>query len=264
MNFESILVGQTALVTGASRGIGRGVAKVLAEAGATVYATGRSIAEADLPPAVIRVPCDHTDDAQVATLFARIGVDSGRLDVLVNGVWGGYQDMVEDGKFTWGVPFWQQPLWRWNAMMEAGVRAAYVASHHAAAPMTIARRGLIVHLSHWAARKHIGNVIYGVAKAATDKMTADMAHELRPYDVTVVSLYPGLVRTEKVMAAAAVFDLSNSESPEYIGRCVAALAIDPEAQRWTGQAIVAAALGEAYDFADIDGTRPRPLTMADV
>jgi NAD(P)-dependent dehydrogenase (short-subunit alcohol dehydrogenase family) len=264
MNFESILDGQTALVTGASRGIGRGVAKVLAESGATVYATGRTIADADLPPAVIRLPCDHTNDAHVAAVFARIREDTGRLDVLVNGAWGGYERMVEDGKFTWGVPFWQQPLWRWNAMMDAGVRAAYVASHHAATPMTIARRGLIVHLSHWAGRKHIGNVIYGVSKAATDKMVADMAHELKPHGVTVVSLYPGLVRTEKVMAAAAVFDLSNSESPEYIGRGVAALAADSDAQRWTGQTIVAASLGETYGFTDIDGKRPRPLTLADV
>jgi len=264
MNFESILVGQTALVTGASRGIGRGVAKVLAEAGATVYATGRSIAEADLPTAVLRVPCDHNDDAQVAAVFGRIASDAGRLDVLVNNVWGGYERMIEDGKFTWGVPFWQQPLWRWHAMMDAGVRAAYVASHHAAMPMTLARRGLIVHLSHWAARKHIANVIYGVSKAATDKMVSDMAHELTPQGVTVVSLYPGMVRTEKVMEAAAFLDLSNSESPDYIGRAVAALASDPDAQRWTGQAIVAAALGNAYGFTDVDGKRPRPLTIADV
>src|SRR5215211_553397 len=108
MNFESILVGQTALVTGASRGIGRGVATVLATAGATVYATGRTIADADLPGPVIRVPCDHDDDAQVAAVFARISEDTGRLDVLVNGVWGGYERMVEAGRFTWGVPFWQQ------------------------------------------------------------------------------------------------------------------------------------------------------------
>ena len=264
MNFASILVGQTALVTGASRGIGRGVATVLAEAGATVYATGRTIADADLPASIVRVPCDHDDDAQVAAVFARIRDDTGRIDVLVNGVWGGYERMVEDGTFTWGVPFWQQPLWRWHAMMDAGVRAAYVASHHAAAAMTAARRGLIVHLSHWAARKHIGNVIYGVSKAATDKMVADMAHELKAHAVSVVSLYPGMVRTEKVMEAAAFLDLSNSESPEYIGRAVVALASDPDAQRWTGQAIVVATLGEAYDFTDIDGKRPRPLSLADV
>src|SRR5262245_30829075 len=217
MDFTSMLTGQDALVTGASRGIGRGVANVLAAAGATVYATGRTVSDADLAPAVIRTPCDHTDDGQVTAVFERIRTDSGRLDLLVNGVWGGYERMVEQGAFTWGLPFWQQPLWRWAAMIDAGVRAGFVASQHAARPMVIARRGLIVHLSHWAARKRIGNVIYGVSKVATDKMASDMAEELRSYGVTVVSLYPGMVRTEAVMAAAAVLDLSNSESPEYIG-----------------------------------------------
>jgi len=200
----------------------------------------------------------------VAAAFARIRQDTARLDVLVNGVWGGYERMVEDSKFTWGLPFWQQPLWRWHAMMDAGVRAAYVASHHAAATMSTAGRGLIVHLSHWAAQKHIANVIYGVSKAATDKMVSDMAHELKPHGVTVVSLYPGMVRTEKVMEAAAFLDLSNSESPEYIGRAVAAMAADPDVQRWSGHTIVAASLGETYNFTDVDGKRPRPLSLDQV
>ena len=173
---------QVALVTGASRGIGRGVAQVLSDAGATVYATGRSIADAQLPDRVIRLRCDHTDDEQVARVFDRILDDTGRLDLLVNGVWGGYEQMMEHGQFTWPKPFWEQPLWRWDAMMTAGVRAGYVASHHAARLMVPQRRGLIVHLSHWAAQKHQSNVAYGVSKAATDKMTAHMAHELRSMD----------------------------------------------------------------------------------
>jgi len=256
---------QVALVTGASRGIGRGVANVLAESGGTVYATGRSILGADLSPAVIRIPCDHTVDTEVARVFERIGGEQGgRLDVLVNGAWGGYERMVENGAFTWMRPFWDQPLWRWDAMMNAGVRAGYVASAHAARLMVPARRGLIVHLSHWAAQKHLGNVIYGTSKAATDKMAGDMAHELRGHDVAVVSLYPGMVRTEAVMAAAAVLDLSNSESPEFIGRVVAVLAADDHRMRWTGQTLVAAALALEYGIADIDGTQPRPLTIADV
>src|SRR6516164_2626173 len=129
--------------------------------------------------------------------------------------------MVEDGRFTFIAPFWEQPTWRWDAMVTAGVRAAFVASQHAARTMVPARRGLIVHISSWAARKYIASTLYGLSKAATDKMAADMAHELRPHGVTVVSLYPGLVRTEAVLAAG-VFDLSNSESPEFIGRAVAA------------------------------------------
>ena len=106
--------------------------------------------------------------------------------------------------------------------------------------------------------------MYGVSKAATDKMTADMASELRPHGVAVVSLYPGLVRTEKVMEAAAWLDLSNSESPEFIGRAVAALAGDADVLRHTGNVLVAAALAQEYGFTDLDGKTPRPLTLADV
>ena len=111
--------------------------------------------------------------------------------------------------------------------------------------MMIARRsGLIVNLSYWAAQKHIANVAYGVAKAATDKMTADIAHELRDHGVAVVSLYPGLVRTEKVLQAAAWLDMSNSESPEFIGRAVVALADDADIMQVTGKVVVAASLAQ--------------------
>jgi len=121
-----------------------------------------------------------------------------------------------------------------------------------------------VNISSWAAQKHVGNVAYGVSKAATDKMTADMATELKPYGVAVVSLYPGLVRTEKVMEAVQGRDLPNSESPDFIGRAVAGLAADPDVLRHTGRVLVAASLAIEYGFTDIDGTTPRPLTLADV
>jgi NAD(P)-dependent dehydrogenase (short-subunit alcohol dehydrogenase family) len=149
-------------------------------------------------------------------------------------------------------------------MFSAGVRAHYQASQLAAPAMIAQRRGLIVNISSWAAQKHIGNVAYGVSKAATDKMTADMATELKPHGVAVVSLYPGLVRTEKVMEAAQYLDLSNSESPEFIGRAVAALAADPDVLRYTGKVLVAAGLAKEYGFKDIDGKTPRPLTLANV
>jgi NAD(P)-dependent dehydrogenase (short-subunit alcohol dehydrogenase family) len=148
-------------------------------------------------------------------------------------------------------------------MMTAGVRAAFVAGQHAARLMVPARRGLIVNISFWAAQTYLGNTLYGMAKAATDKMTSDMAHELKPHGVTAVSLYPGLVRTELVLAAK-VFDLSNSESPEFIGRVVAALAADPQVSSRTGKVLVAAAVAEEYGVTDIDGRRPRPLTLADL
>jgi dehydrogenase/reductase SDR family member 1 len=257
------LSNQVALVTGASRGVGRGVALGLTKAGATVFATGRSVNQADLGTGITRLVCDHTNDDAVAEVFRQIDEQVGRLDILVNVAWGGYERMVEDGRFTWASPFWEQPSWRWDAMITAGVRAAFVASQHAARRMIPAHRGLIVHVSSWAAQKYGGNVVYGLAKAATDRMASDMARQLHPHGVTVVSLYPGLVRTEAVLAAG-VFDLSNSESPEFIGRSVAALASDPEVSRRSGSVLVAAALAAEYDFTDVDGRRPRPLTLADV
>jgi dehydrogenase/reductase SDR family protein 1 len=239
------------------------VATALAQYGATVYATGRSIEAAPLDDSIRRVVCDHSDDASVERVFRRVAEEQGRLDVLVNNAWGGYEQMVEDGRFTWGAPFWEQPTWRWDAMMGSGVRAAFVASQHAARSMLPNKRGVIVNISTWAARKHIGNVLYGISKAATDKLTTDAAHELKQHGITVVSLYPGLVRTEAVLAAG-VFDLSNSESPEFVGRAVAALAADADVARWTGQILVTASVAQTYGFTDIDGRVPRPLTLADV
>ena len=262
----STLQGRVAVVTGASRGVGKGIVLGLAEAGATVYATGRTIAPepGPDPDQVIPVRCDHTDDAAVEELFHRVRGEQNRLDLLVNNVWGGYENMVVDGEFTWGRPFWEQPLWRWDAMFDAGVRAHYVAAIHAARMMVEQRSGLIVNISFWAAQKHIGNVAYGVSKAATDKLTMDMAQELKTHGVAVVSLYPGLVRTESVMAAAAFLDLSNSESPQFVGRAVAALAADPNVMSKSGQALVAAALALEYGFTDVDGKQPRPLTLDEI
>ncbi len=226
----------TAIVTGASRGVGRGVAIALSAAGLRVYATGRTVEQADLPAAVRRLRCDHRDDAQVEAAFARVLAEAGGIDVLVNSAWGGYERMVEDGQFTWPAPFWEQPRWRWDAMFAAGVRAGYVASQLAARAMVAARRGLIVNISYWAARKHMGNAAYGAAKAAVDKLSADMAEELRPQGVAALSLYPGLVRTEAVMAAAALghLDVTHSESPEFTGRVIAALLRDPALLRRSG------------------------------
>jgi NAD(P)-dependent dehydrogenase (short-subunit alcohol dehydrogenase family) len=255
-----------AVVTGASYGVGKGVALGLAEADATVYATGRTVSAVTSATngKIIPVRCDHTNDSEVEALFQKTRSEHGRLHILVNSAWGGYENMVENGEFTWMLPFWKQPVWRWDAMFAAGVRAAYVASAHAARIMVEQDSGLIVNISFWAAQKHIGNTAYGVSKAATDKMTADMAHELRDHNVAVVSLYPGLVRTEKVMQAADFLDMSNSESPQFIGRAVAALAADTGVMKKSGQVLVAAALAKEYGFTDIDGKRPRPLTLRDV
>lgn len=257
------LDGKVALVTGASRGVGKGVAEELARAGATVVAVARTASASTFSAPVIAVDCDLTDDAAIAALFERVHAMHGQLDLLVNVAWGGYERMVEDGRFTFGVPFWEQPLWRWDAMMATGVRTAFVASQQAARLMVPRRRGLIVNISFWPAQKFIANTPYGVSKAATDKLTADTAHELAPHGVTVLSLYPGLVRTEAVLAAG-VFDLSNSESPEFIGRVIAALAADPRVTQRNGRVIVAAAAAMEYGIVDVDGASPRPLTLADV
>lgn len=256
---------RVAVVTGGTRGVGRGIARALTQQGARAFVTGRSAPDWErLEEGITGIRCDHRVDAQVESAVCSLLSETDGIDILVNNVWGGYEGMVEDGRFTWPAPFWEQPLWRWDAMFAAGVRAHYHASQLAAPAMIARRRGLIVNISFWAAQKRIGNVAYGVSKAATDKLTADMAAELKPHGVTVVSLYPGLVRTEKVMEAAAYLDLSNSESPEFIGRAVAALASDPELIRHTGKVLVAAALAREYGFTDIDGKSPRPLELGDV
>jgi NAD(P)-dependent dehydrogenase (short-subunit alcohol dehydrogenase family) len=250
----------TAVVTGASRGVGRGVAISLAAAGYNVFATGRSIASSNLPISFASRPTILMMPNRGGSLPA--SRSRPRSTCWVNPSWGGCEQMVENGAFTWGVPFWDQPAHRWTAMLDAGVRAAWVCSAHAARIMVPRSRGLIVNLSFWPAQKYIGNTIYGVAKAATDKLTADTAHELRNHQVAVVSLYPGLVRTESVLEAAAQgwLNLSNSESPEFIGRVVAGLAADPAVMQLSGQVVVAAAYALQHAIADVDGRQPEPIT----
>ncbi|WP_020614771.1 SDR family NAD(P)-dependent oxidoreductase [Sediminispirochaeta bajacaliforniensis] len=249
---------KVALVTGASRGIGKGVALGLAEAGVTVYITGRTrqkdsvtnIIEGSIDETVEEIRkengkayslyCDHTEDHQVKEVFNQIYQNEGKIDILVNNVWGGYESMFSpQGEYLWEKPFWEQPIEQWDLMFAAGVRAHYVASQNAAKLMIKQKTGLIVNISHWAAQKFSGNVSYGVAKAATDKLTTDMAHDLMNYNITVVSIYPGLVRTERVMKAAEFLNLSNSESPQYTGRVIASLYADPKKKKKTGQVHIA-------------------------
>jgi len=255
-----------ALVTGASRGVGRGIVLGLVEAGFCVYATGRSIAAAELPGEVRRLPCDHLRDEETDRVFQTIEANGVGIDLLANCAWGGYERMIEDGVFTWAAPFWEQPFHRWTSMIDAGVRAAYVCSARAARLMVPRRRGFIVNISFWAAQKRIGNTLYGISKAATDKLTSDIAEELKPFGVAAISLYPGLVRTEAVVAAAAsgVFDLANSESPAFIGRVIAGLYNDPDLMQRSGRALVAAGMAAELGVTDIDGRLPRALTIADV
>jgi dehydrogenase/reductase SDR family member 1 len=276
------LTGKVALVTGASRGVGRGIALGLGEAGATVYVTGRTVEEGRaavaLPGTIyktaaevdrlggrgIAVRCDHRDDAQVAALVVRIRTEQGRLDILVNNVWGGYEHFYDGTEFWTETGFWTVPLARWDAMFAAGVRAHYVASVLVAPLMIEQGHGLIVNISAFVGQTVGEGVGYRVAKAADDRMAACMAHELRPHNVAGVALYPGLVRTEGVLKAVEHFDLSNSESPQFIGRAVAALAADPDVMRKSGQVLVAAELAEEYGFTDVDGRRPTSLRATEL
>jgi len=265
------LTDRVAVVIGGTSGLGRAIALGLAEAGAAVVASGRRQELVDEMAAAIKTlgreslncSVNVSDRASIDTLRDAVLQRFGKVDVLVNAAWGGYARMVEDGRFTWQLPFWEQPAHRWTGMLDAGVRAAFVCSALAAGMMVRRRRGLIVNIGYWAARKYMGNVIYGVAKAATDKMTADMAHELRPHGVAAVSLYPGLVRTEAVIAAGKEgwLDLSNSESPEFIGRVVAALAQDPGLMARTGKVAIAADVAAELGVTDVDGRQPAPLTL---
>ncbi len=273
------LSGQVALVTGASRGVGKGIALGLGEAGATVYVTGRTEqagqAAVALPGTIhetaaevtrlggrgMAVRCDHTDDKQVRALFDRIQREQGRLDILVNNVWGGYEHFNDGTEFWNEKGFWTAPLSRWDKSFQAGVRAHYVAGVLAAPLMIAQGGGLIVNISFFAAQRDDRGVAYAAAKAADDRMASAMAHELRPHNVAAVSLYPGLVRTEGVLKAGDFFDLSNSESPQFLGRVIAALAADPRRMDKSGQVLVAAAVALEYGVTDVDGKQPRPITV---
>ena len=254
-----------ALVTGASRGVGKGVAIAIASSGYKVFATGRTIRNTTLPETITRIPCDHTRDDEASAAFKKIAAESDQLEILVNNAWGGYERMVENGQFTWSAPFWDQPAHRWTSMMDAGVRAAFTCSANAVRMMIPRRRGLIVNIGFWAAQEYVGNTIYGIAKAATDKMSSDTACELRDNNIAVISLYPGMVRTEAVLAAAEQgwLDLSNSESPEFIGHVIAALASDPNLMEKSGKVLIAAAEAIGYEVTD-SGKQPRPLTLDDI
>ncbi len=270
---------QIALVTGASRGIGKGIAIALAKSGAFVYITGRTTTEGEgstnLSGSIGRteaeilslggkckaIRCDHTNDLEVEQVFQQISAEQDRLDILVNSVWGGYEHFNDGTEFWLEEGFWTSPLSRWDKMFSAGVRAAYVASSHAAKRMIDKKAGMIINLSYWASQRNDMGVAYGTAKAATDKMTATMAHELRPYNIPVICLYPGLVKTEAVLKAQDHFDLSNAESPEFVGRVISRLATDPNIMAKTGKVLIAAAEAIAYGVKDIDGKQPRPMTI---
>ncbi len=256
-----------ALVTGASRGVGKGIAMALGEAGMTVYVTGRTISRENSAVPLegtitetaeevtrmggtgIAIVCDHRDDEQVKAVYERIQRDHGRLDVLVNNAWAGYEGYSTGAHYPPNHPFWEKPISYWDENLN-GLRWTYVSTWHAAPIMVKQNSGLIVNISFGV--PELGNPAYNVAKSGTDRLTQEFAHQLRPHNISVISLYPGLVRTEGVILNAQYFDMSQSESPLFTGRAVASLAADADVMRHSGSAHVVAELAKTYSFADTD------------
>jgi dehydrogenase/reductase SDR family protein 1 len=276
------LKGKVALVTGASRGIGKGIALSLAEAGAKVYITGRTVSEGksasclsgtihqtakeviSLGGECIAIQCDHLSDPAVEAVFKQISEENKQLNILVNNVWGGYEHFTDGTEFWNEKGFWTLPISRWDSMFQSGIRAHYIASVFATPLLIQQENALIINISFFAAQRNDKGVAYCVAKAASDHMISCMAEELREHKVAAVSLYPGLVRTESVMKSAEHLDLSNSESPQFVGRAVVALASDADIMDKSGRVLIAAELAQQFGFTDIDGTQPRPLTVEDI
>src|SRR6266487_2010836 len=260
---ERRLEENVALVTGASRGAGKGIALVLGGEGATVYVTGRSVrgepttlgrpgtiddtAEELIARGGTGIPvrCDHTDDAQVAALFERIRQEQGRLDLLVNNAWSGYE-IAPYGD----LPFWEIEWRHWDLMFDGGLRAAAFASTLAAPMMIEAGSGLIINIT-WVLDRPHGHAFYEVVKNGTNKLTEQMADDLRPFGIACVAVSPGWMRLERM-------DLSpeqkaRTESAEFPGRAIAALASDPKVLEKSGGVHTTPELAREYGFTDVDG-----------
>ncbi|WP_262401325.1 SDR family NAD(P)-dependent oxidoreductase [Actinomadura sp. CNU-125] len=258
-------------MTGASRGIGKGIALALAADGATVYVTGRTVARGahPLPGTVgdtaaecdrrggtgVAVQVDHADDAQVARLFERIEAEHGRLDVLVNNAFALPDDLTDPE------PFWEKPLGNWE-MVDVGVRSNFVAARHAARIMAPRGSGLITAISGYTGVAYTYGVVFGTAKSAVDRMARDMAVELAPHNVASISLWPGLTFTERAernlaqitgLDGQAATRPQDGCSPEFPGRVIAALASDPDVMRRSGGTFITAELAREYGVTDIDG-----------
>ncbi len=255
------LEGKIALVTGGTRNVGKGIALGLGEFGATVYVTGRSITDKDVKGITkaggkgIALVCNHKNDEDVKKVFQHIKEKEGELNILVNNAWSGYNRLRNRTKykgFKWKEAFWKQPLELWDEMNHVGVRSNFVASVFASELMVQHKQGLIVNISFYASRKYYGNVIYGVSKAAVDKMSMDMAVELKPYHIACVSIYPGYINDNKKAPNP------KKESSQFVGRAIASLASDKNVMSKTGRILVAAELAQEYGFKDIDGSQPLP------
>jgi NAD(P)-dependent dehydrogenase (short-subunit alcohol dehydrogenase family) len=272
------LAGQVALVTGASKNIGKGIALEVAASGATTYLTARSLGDdpgrlgsLERTAAEIKarggrgvpVACDHVDDAQVEAVFERVGADEGHLELVVNVASPDFSAMV-------GVPFWERPFEDMSQCLEIGPRSNYVTTVLAACRFMIRQRsGVIVNVSSHGAESYLLSVAYGAGKAAIDRITRDTAFELKPHGVAVVSLWPGLVLTEGLLANTTRaedgrrllhgLDVGFGETPKFNGRAVVALASDPDILGRTGGSYRSSRLAREYGFTEDDGSLPPEL-----
>src|ERR671922_648669 len=259
------LEGKVGLVTGASRGGGKGIACVLGERGATVYVTGRSVrgqpTTLGRPGTIdetaeevtarggtgIAVRCDHADDAQVQRLFVRIREEQRRLDLLVNNAWSGYEIPP-----AYELAFWEIEWRHWDLMFNGGLRAAAFAPTLAAPLMIEEGRGLIVNIT-WVLDRPHGHAFYEVVKNATNKLTEQMADDLRPFGIPCIAVSPGFMRLERMDLTPEL--AAQAESAEFPGRAIAALAADPNVMSKSGGVFTTPALAQEYGFTDVDGTR---------
>jgi dehydrogenase/reductase SDR family protein 1 len=272
------LEGRVALVTGASKNIGKGMALEVAAGGATTYLTARTLDDA--PDALgslrrtageidaaggraIPIACDHGDDAQVEAVFDRIADEQGRLDLVVNVASPDFSEMV-------GVPFWERPIDDMTRCLTIGPRSNYATTLLAARRFMIPQHsGVVINVSSHGAEVYLLSVAYGAGKAAIDRITRDTALELKPHGVAVVSLWPGLVLTEGLLANTTVaedgtrqlhgLDIGFGESPKFNGKAVVALAADPDILERSGGSFRSSRLAREYGFAEDDGSLPPEL-----
>jgi len=265
------LSGKVAVVTGSSRGIGKGIALALGREGATVYVTGRTVTPGSysLPGTVgetaaevdrrggkgIPVQVDHGNDEQVVALFDQVKREQGRLDLLVNNAFSLPEDLTEPQ------PFWEKPLSNWE-MVDVGARSNFVAAWHAAHIMVPQRSGLIIAISGYVGVTYTYGVVFGTCKSAVDRMARDMAIELKPHNVASISLWQNLTFTERAernlarnpaMKAQVVTNPTIGCTPEFPGRVIAALVKDPDIMKRTGGTFITAEVAQDYGVTDIDG-----------
>ncbi len=289
------LEGKIALVTGASRGAGRGIALELSLAGCKVYITGRSrrgksvtqysdLTLDDTKEIIEKtggkceiLECDHSKEREIRSIFEKISQKESHLDILVNNVWAGYTDRnfqldIETDNFT--AKFWEQPLYRWDHMFQISLRSHFICSQEAAKLMIPRKSGLIVITGFWDDNKYLHQVPYDLVKNAKARLAYDMAIDLLEYSISSVYVSMGWIRTEHLMRTSPDGQLNdenyvnmdgykNTESTRYVGRAIVALASDPAVLKKTGKTLITGELAMGYGFTDLDGLQPRRFTIPD-